>query len=280
MHCAQRFRGMWSVAGLIAFACALDVESRGEGKACSSDGRCAEGYLCNPEHRCVTNLPGTDATTDAEGAGGDAGSNGASGTGGAIDASGATGGTGAASSGGSSAGQGGTPNDGGGRGGWLPEAGGRGGSVGDAAPDVGCVDPIRYYSDADRDGFGRDDVTQWSCSAPAAAWATLGGDCNDANERVFPGQSAYFGAPYSVSGGVSFDFDCNGSEDPDSTQEGPSPNCAGLSLLGCSGSGFATTGRAGAGVDPSCGSASLVTCTPNLVTCGSSTTTTQAKRCR
>jgi hypothetical protein len=105
------------------------------------------------------------------------------------------------------------------------------------------------------------------------------GDCNDGNPQVFPGQNNYFGTSFSTGAGTSFDYDCSGREDPDASQPGLAPNCTGLSLLGCTGSGFAATGRTGSGVDAICGSTSLVTCVANLVSCGATTSTIQAKRC-
>jgi hypothetical protein len=262
-------------AALTTLACSIDVDSQGEGKACSPDGRCSEGYHCSAERRCVASPLGHDAAADSAGAAGTEGGRGGTGDGG--------------SSGSGSAidGQGGTKVEAGNDAN-LPDAGGAGGTLGDAGPadadtpppDTGCTGPTRYYADGDRDGFGRDDSTLWACTRPGGSWATRGGDCHDADDRVFPGQITFFETGYARANGDSFDYDCSGSEQPDPAQEGPAPNCAGLAVPDCSGSGFDSTGRSGPLIDPVCGSTSLVECTPALLVCGTRTSTTQPKRCR
>ncbi len=138
---------------------------------------------------------------------------------------------------------------------------------------------MEYYSDADQDGFGRSDDSQWFCTPPTKGWSTVPGDCNDTESSVFPGQTAYFGAGYSVPGGESFDYDCSGSEEPDPEAKGAAPSCAALALLICTGSGFAPTGRRGNGISPSCGSTELVTCS-GLLVCAASSSVVSPKGCR
>jgi hypothetical protein len=251
-------------AALAALACSIDVDDLGAGKACSPDGRCSAGYHCNAERRCV-------AALENEAAAGSAGT---------VD-----GGRGGTDRGGSSgSGQGGTSADAGHEA--ERESGSGGTSADAAAPDGGtpisdasCASPARYYADGDRDGFGRDDSTQWACTSPGDSWATRGGDCNDSDDRVFPGQPAFFGTGYAHAGADSFDYDCNGSEQPDPSQQGPAPNCGDLGLGDCSGSGFEPSERTGPELDPICGSTSRVECTPALLVCGTRTSTTQPKRC-
>ncbi len=139
--------------------------------------------------------------------------------------------------------------------------------AGDAArtPD-GALCPT-YFLDADNDGFGGT-TKQVSCTPPASpdggAWATVGGDCNDADKNVFPGQTSYFGVGYSsASGGAatSFDYDCNTLE-----SAGPALAKAGTCTVGgdgCLGAGYlpAEPARpAGAGVDGYCGSVRFRNC--------------------
>jgi hypothetical protein len=120
---------------------------------------------------------------------------------------------------------------------------------------------VAWFPDADDDGFGRTAGQVSSCSAPTnGKWAPKGGDCNDNEPHAFPQQNEYLATGYAVSGGVSFDYDCSGQEQPDPSQLGGAPSCAILALLNCSGSGYANTNRTGPGVNPLCGSKTLVTC--------------------
>jgi hypothetical protein len=217
---------------LVAAACALDVDAEGEGKACDASGRCASGYVCNAEARCVKS-----EHTLPEGGGGNGGSGGGAGAG-----------------------------------------GGSGGSI-DAAVDAPCPDPTTYFPDADGDGFGHEPGARIECDAPAGQWVTQGGDCADAVADAFPGQTAYFGTGFDDGGSTSFDYDCSGSEEPDPAQPELAPNCTSLTVLQCSGEGYEQTGRTGNGVDPTCGSTTLIQCVASL-TCGFDTETAPAKRCR
>ena len=121
-----------------------------------------------------------------------------------------------------------------------------------------------------------------ACEPPAVgSWVPNGGDCNDDNPSVFPQENDYQAAGYVVAAGVSFDWDCSGQEDPDPSQMGAAPACASLSILNCSGMGFAGTGRTGPGVNPLCGSKTLVKCMQSGLSCaGVTTTVTDGVRCR
>ncbi len=66
-----------------------------------------------------------------------------------------------------------------------------------------AVDPTTFYADGDGDGFGTP-TTFRACAAPVG-WATLGGDCNDANDLVNPSE---------VEDCDGFDNNCDGKIDP------------------------------------------------------------------
>ena len=184
----------WLFTGLIALGCAIDVDRLGAGKPCTSDGRCADGYHCSAERRCEASPVSRDAAAGSAGtAAGDSGSGDESGSGArarnrtrrakcedgaSFDAS-------------------------------LPDANDRDGTLADASgandappPDTGCASPTRYYVDGDHDGFGRDDSAVWACARPSGSWATRGADCNDADNRVFPGQTAFFASPFTYGGAI------------------------------------------------------------------------------
>jgi hypothetical protein len=239
----------WMLAGAGALACALDLEAIGAGKACVADGRCAEGFVCSAEGRCVIPGPRGDS--------------------------------------GSVAGQGGTSNaeDAGvlGSGGSAPQLDAgkeRSDPTDGAVRDQACGEPVAYFADDDRDGFGRADSVHFGCAPPSSAWATVGGDCDDANAEVFPGQMDYFGVPYASRKADSFDYDCSGSEDPDPASAPRAPDCTALGALDCRGSGFASTGRTGNGVNPICGSRQRVECASALLGCAATMSDTMPVRCR
>jgi len=90
-----------------------------------------------------------------------------------------------------------------------PGFGDCGGSAGGGG---GCTALKPYYADKDKDGFGAGAKVGEACTAPAGHSQALG-DCLDTNDKVRPGQTAYFTAGYtSASGQISYDYDCNGSE--------------------------------------------------------------------
>lgn len=123
-----------------------------------------------------------------------------------------------------------------------------------------CV-PRVYYLDGDGDLYGGT-TTSTGCAPPdGRAWVLRGGDCDDSNPGVNPGQMGYFAQGYMPTGKstLSFDYDCSGLE----TESGAPPKAAcGLSGLTCAGSGYleASPVRSGGGVDPFCGSVQAVTC--------------------
>lgn len=157
----------------------------------------------------------------------------------------------------------------------APQAGAPGAGSGGA-----CTTPTTYYADDDRDEFGRSTSTVKACSEPIiGTWALKGGDCNDDNKLVYPLAASYRGTGYAVTGGTSFDYDCSAQEDPDPTQLGLAPACPG-SFLNCAGTGFKSTGRTGAGVNPICGSTIVITCTVDGLGCKAAETTVPASRCR
>jgi hypothetical protein len=238
------------LAGAGAVACALDLEATGAGKACVADGRCAPGYVCGAHGRCV--IPGRAvASGSAAGQGGTTGSE--------QDA-------GALGSGGSALA--------------LDAEQERFDSTDGAVRDQTCGEPVAYFADDDHDGFGQADSVRFGCAPPSGAWATLDGDCDDANAEVFPGQTDYFGLPYASKKGDSFDYDCSGSEDPDPASAARAPDCAALGALDCRGSGFASSGRTGSGVNPICGSRQRVECASALLGCASTMSDTMPARCR
>jgi hypothetical protein len=117
----------------------------------------------------------------------------------------------------------------------------------------GCEPLTTFYQDGDGDGVGGA-ASKLACTAPVG-YKAAGGDCDDSNASVFPGQTQYFGAPYTNPGGaVSFDYDCDGNE-LESTATSTDHfigSCAGA----CDNLGYLTStlGRSGVGIDAYCGS--------------------------
>ncbi|MCA9630377.1 MAG: hypothetical protein KC766_22055 [Myxococcales bacterium] len=223
------------------------------------------------------------------GGGGSAGAGGVSGAGGSgAGGSGASAGSnpgGNAGAGGAS-GAAGRPT--GGAGGAL-DAGAAGTNQGggpiDGGMDGSNVDGCaleRWYPDQDKDGYGRSSGVVESCERPEGEYLETGGDCNDDNPDVFPGQMKFFAEPYQTgSGSDSFDYDCSQKEEGDSSQYGAAPsNCSVLMIGGCSGQGFVGTGRTGPTLNPLCGSKTLRTCTWQTVSCNAIESDVSAKRCR
>ena len=142
--------------------------------------------------------------------------------------------------------------------------------------DVVCSEPITYYKDVDGDGFGVSTNSTISCTPPGNNWSVLVGDCRDDLPNVkpytvnSPDPPVYSGVGYTDMAkpqGVSFDYDCTGTEDADPANAyGAEPNCA---LLNCNGVGYASVNpaRTGAGIDPRCGSTTLHRCNGNILNC-------------
>jgi hypothetical protein len=154
-------------------------------------------------------------------------------------------------------------------------------TVVDAGPT--CTEPLWWYADRDADGYGVAADRSFVCPKPAGSWSSRAGDCNDADDRVHPGQLSYFGTPARGSNGAdSFDFDCSGAEEGSGLQTPAPDSCGLLSLTACIGSGYAKTNRQGSGVDPLCGSAIQQTCqAAGLLGCmTTSGPVTEPYRCR
>jgi hypothetical protein len=130
-----------------------------------------------------------------------------------------------------------------------------------------CV-PRVYYLDGDGDLYGGT-TTSTGCAPPdGRAWVLRGGDCDDSNPNVSPGQMGYFAQGYLPTGksALSFDYDCSGQETESGT---PAKAACALSALTCAGSGYleASPVRSGGGVDPFCGSVQAVTCAVISLVC-------------
>jgi hypothetical protein len=151
---------------------------------------------------------------------------------------------------------------------------------GDGGPEA-CV-PVLYFNDGDVDGYGGT-TTITQCDPPATGhWVARGGDCDDSNDAVNPGQTAYFENGYVPTGqsAVSFDYDCSGAE---SESGGAAHADCQVVSLACTGSGHleASPVRTGPGVDPFCGSDQAVTCAFSSLACkAGSPYTTGAIACR
>jgi hypothetical protein len=149
-------------------------------------------------------------------------------------------------------------------------AAGVAGAAGSAgAPSDGGVDAcntITLYQDGDGDGHGGTTTSQVCEGTPG--WASTGGDCDDSNADVHPGQTSYFVAGYVKTGSteISFDYDCSGSESEAGTN--PKAYCH-LMNLQCVGGGYvpAEPVRTGPGVDPYCGSNERLNCVGNSLKC-------------
>jgi hypothetical protein len=67
-----------------------------------------------------------------------------------------------------------------------------------------------FYADADGDGHGNPATATRSCSPPPG-FVTVGDDCDDNDNRVFPGQTAFFTARRPNN---TFDYNCSGTDEP------------------------------------------------------------------
>src|SRR5690606_2425536 len=73
--------------------------------------------------------------------------------------------------------------------------------------DEDAIDATTWFQDLDGDGFGNTSVTQLACALPLG-FASVGGDCDDGNEDVFPGAEEFCDG---------LDNDCDGDTDEDSS---------------------------------------------------------------
>ena len=92
-------------------------------------------------------------------------------------------------------------------------------------PTPACASPSTFFADADGDGFGDDASAIVACDAPAG-FVTIGGDCMDSNADVHPAQTGFFSTDR---GDGSFDYDCDGTESLQRTQQDPDICICGLS---------------------------------------------------
>lgn len=76
-----------------------------------------------------------------------------------------------------------------------------------------------FYADVDGDGFGDPDTSTVGCYAPAGH-VDNGDDCYDENADAYPGQTESFAMHR---GDGSFDFDCDGVEEPLWVERGTCP---------------------------------------------------------
>jgi len=249
-------------------ACTSQLASNLDGKECDAELRCVSGFVCDGQHnRCVR--PGEMSVLDgSSGAGAvespgedlavghDEGPRVMSGDGAApgAKAAGGAGGTELAAS----ARDGGAPPD-------AAQAAVGGATTSDAG--MAACTPQLLYPDADGDGVGSTSGAELRCAVPD--WVGTPGDCRDDLSDVFLGQSRYFSVSYpepTHTDGISFDFDCDGTEVPDPTNLtlAPVPNCAGLSVT-CNERGYlpVASGRNGPGIEPRCGSNLLRQCVPS-----------------
>ena len=132
-------------------------------------------------------------------------------------------------------------------------------------------------------------MTTAACAAPGNDWVQMGGDCQDHNSAVHPATSSapmpFQGTGYTDNAGQeSFDYDCNGAEEGDPSQDEVGA-CSGLTSCDQGAAGYLPrTDRSGPGVDSFCGSTTTVTCTEllNLLLCSeaSRATSQPPRRCR
>jgi hypothetical protein len=114
-------------------------------------------------------------------------------------------------------------------------------------------------ADLDGDGVvGSTPVSMASCTCPPGTSNVAGPyDCDDADPVVHPGQTMYFTSPRS---GGSFDYDCNGTDDPQYTRTGG---------VSCSGTGTVCTSTPGGWAGdtvPACGTvAQMQVCTYTML---------------
>jgi hypothetical protein len=158
----------------------------------------------------------------------------------------------------------------------------------DAAVEADACIPILSYVDADGDQVGVTASGALVCPGPGRV--PLAGDCRDDRADVFPGQLVFSGAGYpdpTKPEGISYDYDCDGVEepDPDNVPPGVPPNCGSFAGgVNCTGSGYLprVPARVGTNLEPRCGSTLRRTCEGQLLsTCDAiDETIVLAFRCR
>lgn len=78
----------------------------------------------------------------------------------------------------------------------------------DGGVDIGAVDGLTFYADADADGFGDPGSPLVSCTVPAFVVADAT-DCYDGNSDAYPGSLAQMDVDR---GDGSYDYNCDGAE--------------------------------------------------------------------
>jgi hypothetical protein len=106
----------------------------------------------------------------------------------------------------------------------------------------------KFYTDADKDGYGKKVDYRCGTSAPSGT-ATNSSDCCDSDANAKPGQTEYFTTPRKGCGG--YDYNCDGSKELEYTNVnpcvctangpfpvgwlGPVPDCGGTQRYGICG---------------------------------------------
>ena len=139
-------------------------------------------------------------------------------------------------------------------------------STGDTCRDGACRPSSilpSWHPDEDGDTYGDPAAAVCTDEAPAGHVAD-GRDCCDTDGNVHPDQTVWFPAPRDCGDVVSFDYDCDGVEEPRWTDTGGGCSISGLDCL-------STLGWEGTGV-PACGSTArwvqgclVVTCIASIV---------------
>jgi hypothetical protein len=163
--------------------------------------------------------------------------------------------------------------DAGDSGGAAGEAGGAGdGATGADAPQSGDASDATTYAETGTDGSTDGplvcDFDQDKYLNAKNAQCTGGNDCCDTDKNAHPGVTAFFTTADACG---SFDYNCNGKEDP---QYATSLTCGGTAATGC-------TGGAGFLTDPGCGnSAPFYQCVGNgLLACKPGNQISQTQGC-
>ncbi len=111
----------------------------------------------------------------------------------------------------------------------------------------GIIDPANtsgctvYYSDMDGDGYGVSNQLECVCASDGIFTATVGGDCNDSNKKINPGETEICN---------NIDDNCNGQTDEGLTKAWYLDNDkdgfgAGAAIFACAASGAYTATQAG-----------------------------------
>jgi len=139
------------------------------------------------------------------------------------------------------------------------------------APDTVTVPFSRctstVYKDGDGDGYGTAATAKTACASSLSGYVDKKGDCADSDEDVYPGQTGFFTQP--VSGTQSYDYDCDGTEEP---EDATVADCANAGPA-CKGEGWASL--------PGCGqSGTWVVCEKISSVCEDGPGTTKTLACR